>query len=85
MKLGSLWSRDYTRARSAWLTANCPERQYEPFKWAAVIAFSHVWAANFGEFGSSTWRRWGRLFRENRIPVRCCVFHHLDLVYGADS
>jgi len=77
--------RDYSRARSPWLTANCPENQYRPFGWAAVIAFSHVWAHDFGEFGSATWRRWARLFLENRIRVRCCVFHSLDLVYGADT
>ena len=75
--------RDYTRERSGWLQATCAEQQYPPFQWAAVIAFSHTWARNFGEYGSGTWRRWACLFNENRIPVRACVFHSLSLVYGA--
>eukprot|EP00884_Botryococcus_braunii_P005942 jgi/Botrbrau1/15349/Bobra.0289s0005.1 len=57
---------------------------YPPFGWVGVIAFPWVWAACFGEFGTATWRRWGREFRQAKISTRSCVTHCLDFTSGLD-
>jgi len=52
---------------------------YEQFGWTCLLAFPSIFAKCFGEFGSSKWQKWCRVFNEADIPVRSCVFHALDL------
>lgn len=57
--------------------------KYGRLGWAGIIAFPHLFAASFGEFGGREWRRWAAELNARGIPARCCHFHWLDLARGA--
>lgn len=73
-----LYLEEYTpQLNSSPWVSNC----YKPLGWASVIAFPHLFALSFGEFGSSQWKRWASEFRKQKIRARACHFHDLSLIY----
>eukprot|EP00891_Asterochloris_glomerata_P009407 jgi/Astpho2/9407/Aster-x0396 len=74
--------REYREGHCKELEQRCPQRKYEPFGFCAAISFPFFWAASFGEFGSPSWRRWGKDLKAAGIRTRCCIFHALDLTHG---
>lgn len=47
---------------------------------AGVISFPHLFAASFGEYGSTEWQRWAAEFKARGIPVRSCHLLWLSLI-----